>query len=106
VDYFKVKAEIKYAEMQRNSSLSCTTESITTFTLPQPTYLCLATEDFMHQEIAYIGTEETGFVMIEQNINITEMNESNGRHFDWLMSVCSMFTKIIQVKQDRKKFIQ
>lgn len=92
MDYFKVKAEIKYAEKQCNYSLLYTTESITTFTLPQPTYSCLATQDFMYQETACLSTEETGLVMIEQNIKITEIIESDGRHFDWLMSVCSMFT--------------
>jgi len=92
VDYFKVKADIKYAEMQCDYSLVYTTESIKTFTLPQLTYSCLATQDNMHQEITYLGTEETGFVMIEQNVNVTERNEGNGRHFDWLMNVCSTFT--------------
>jgi len=92
VDYFKVKADIKYAEMQRNYSLLYTTESITTFRSPQPKYYRLATQDITYQEIAYLGTEESGFVMIEQNVNVTEIFESNGRHFDWLMNVCSTFT--------------
>lgn len=54
MDYFKVKAEIKYAETQYNSSLPSTKESITTSTLPQATYSCLATQDCMYQEIAYL----------------------------------------------------
>jgi len=65
VDYFKAKAEIKYDELQCSSTLPYTKESITTFTLPQPTYSCLATQDFMYQETAYLSTEETGFVMTE-----------------------------------------
>jgi hypothetical protein len=47
---------------------------------------------YHYQEIAYLGTEDNGFVMIEQNVNVTEITESNGRHLDWLMNVCSTFT--------------
>lgn len=92
MDYIKVKAEIKYAEMQCNSSLPYTKDSIRTFPLPLPTYSCLGKQDFMYQETAYLSTEENGFVMIEQNINITEIIESNGTYFNWLISVYSTFT--------------